>query len=450
MTKRFLFVLPSLDPVSQRICTSSVGVQRSGIGRSFKVIHQFETSLAGGFKWDNTLSGDVETNPTTSHVYDAPNTFPTYTTASALGTVQRELTLVSGKGTFALPLMIAQAGTLNNVNTMNYVGQSLKACGRLVANARIASFYATDSLKTIGTVGATVTDGATDDNEVTFNISAGRIRTFYPGMFVDLWDATGVTQRNSGVYTVVHSVDYLNLTMTLVNVGAATVYFDSQVVATDIVTWRDSKSQGSSGLNDWLVNSGTLYGMALADYPQLKSLIDTSVGELTEWELNRYVGSFDEAYGTLVDLDTIITTGGVTRNFVEQTGSYARYERQGSAASVEAGWSNFGYQYNGKHFDWLVSNNCASGHLYGVKLKGENIKRYIPPRVPSAGSQADMPADIQFFAESAGSTSIFLPTRVNDAVAEMVEAPFYMYEEIAPLYPQGIKLTGVTEANAPL
>jgi hypothetical protein len=205
---------------------------------------------------------------------------------------------------------------------------------------------------------------------------------------------------------------------------------------------------GPSGLEDWLVDSGSVYGMSTLTYPQLKSTVQAVSGHLTETVLNRYVGWTMEQYRGLVDLDTIITTGGVVRDYLDQHTDLGVFQRQGTTLNIQGGWADIGYSYQGKKFNWLISTYCAPGRLYCIQLGGGNLKRYKPPRISSAGSNSAFDGDIQFFAQIAGSNSIYKPAHNSSGnTTDFVEAPFFCFEETVPDSIQGVKLTGLEELN---
>jgi hypothetical protein len=438
-------MMQELDPISTRIATTSTGVNKNEIGRDWKVIHMFMTSLGGAFSWSTAAGSNVLAAPTTSVVYDTLRTFPSATDSAVPGSVQRTLTLVQGAGNFIVPLHVLQADQLTAMQT-TYVTRLIQAVAKMVANTKLVNFYSGDSFNSIAAVSSVTSGGGTGVATVTAVINSGRIRSFFEGVPVDIYDATGVTKRNT-VTARVNVVDPISRTV-IIKTDAGTNW-DSQIVATDIIVPKDCLSLGPSGLEDWIVSSGTLYGMAVATYPRLKSLIAGSIGSLDESVLNKYIGSFDDAYGTMYGLDTIITTGGVTREYLNQSGSFMNYQRQGATLNLQGGWADVGFTYNGKKFDWLISANCLPGTMYVTKTGNGNIKRYVPPAirgVTSSGSYRDFPQDIQFFGPMTGANSIFMAsTNTDGAVNQALQAPFFCFEELAPDQPQSIKLTGLTE-----
>jgi hypothetical protein len=438
-------LLPKIDPVSQKFVRDEFSATREGIGRDWKVYHEFFTSVGGAFEWKAATGGDLATGPTTSNVYDTPRNFPTYSEAPNVGSTSRYLTLVQGAGTMVLPIQLFQTDQLSAMVT-KYISKAIQGVARNVANYQVISLFKADSYSSIAHIDGSITNGTTGDDDATFAVDGGRIRQFYEGMLVDIFDSSGANQRNSTDYCIVDSVDRLNKTIKVQLIGSSPT-FDVNLADDDIIVPRASKSLGPSGWEDWIVDSGSLYNMSLTTYPQLKSYLATSVGSLDEWALSSYIGAFDDAYGTLVELDTILTTGGVTREYLEQTGSFSAYQRQGAALNMQGGWSDIGYMYNGRKMDWMISQNCPSGVMYIIKTGDGNLKEYVPPRIPSAGTKEGFAGDIQFLAPLAGSSSIFLPARgASGEATELVEAPFFCFKERAPEMPQSIKLSGCTES----
>jgi hypothetical protein len=213
---------------------------------------------------------------------------------------------------------------------------------------------------------------------------------------------------------------------------------------TDGTSWL-----GPSGLEDWMVSSGTLYGMNTNKYPQLRSEIKAVSAPLTETILNQYIGSTMENLRGLVNLDTIITTGGVVRQYLDGHSDLGVFQRQGTSLNIQGGWADIGYTYGGKKFKWLISPYCAPGNLYCLETGNGNIRRYHPPKIPQTGSNNAFDGECQFYAQLAGSNSIFKPAHnTSGYTTDFVEAPFFDFKEIAPERPQGVKLTSLTELNA--
>jgi len=174
-------MMQDLDPISTRIATTSTGVHRDSIGRDWKVIHMFQTSLGGAFVWSSAAGSNVLAAPTTSVVYDTPSNFPSALDSAAPGTVQRTLTLVQGSGNFVVPLHILQADMLAATQT-NYVARLIQAVAKMTANNKLVNFYSADTFNSIAAVSSVTSGGGTGAATVTVVINAGRIRSFFEGV----------------------------------------------------------------------------------------------------------------------------------------------------------------------------------------------------------------------------------------------------------------------------
>jgi hypothetical protein len=214
--------------------------------------------------------------------------------------------------------------------------------------------------------------------------------------------------------------------------------------------------KGPYGLGDWIKSSGTLFGnptgstgaIDLTYYPQFKSLVKAVNGPLTEQELNADVATFYDVYDAV--LDTIVTTLGVTINYLAQPSLGAgrqTYLRQGQPLDYESGFREVGYTYEGKEFTWYTSRFAPAGRLRVIKLGEGNIKRYVPPPLPRAGKEGGFPQEVEFVGPALGYNGIFVPVRdTNGNIVRMVQAPFDLLYQIAPDDVRSIELTGLDEA----
>lgn len=115
----------------------------------------------------------------------------------------------------------------------------------------------------LGTILARPVDAGTSQ---TFSFTTG---TFIPAMwsglekgYVDVYDSTGATQRNLSGTMQVTSVDVENRTVKFLGIEAEM----DNIVATDIVYLRGTKSTGMIGLRTQLANTGSMFGIDAADY----------------------------------------------------------------------------------------------------------------------------------------------------------------------------------------
>jgi hypothetical protein len=463
---------PKVDGIFSRIYNTSQGVVQGG-GRvpnttaGFEVIHTFATGVAGAFRnlpgggdqaIDTAITGQVQ-------MYNPSTAFPAVADAVAPGYVQKKLQLIEGLGLFVLPLHLILAEALD-ATIAKPVSLTIKATAKKVAQSEAVEFYrnsgdTSHALVNLTTVSGAVTgDGATATPVVvTFDGGpkvTGRIGQFYPGMLVDIIDSSDSpdTPLNT-TPMVVTAVDYIARQLTIHTVSGSALA--AAIADGDYITLKDAYvttgspelivASGPSGLNTWIVNSGTVFGISMTTHPQFKSLITAVNNVLDQAVLDTNVGAFFDAYADVCDLDTFITTAGVVNNYIENTEGLWRYERHGTGAlKLKEGWSSFDYEHNGRSFDVLTSRYCTNGHLYGIKSLEQNLKRYVPPKVPGAGKKEGFANEIQWFAPLVGSKSIFLPAYSSSGgITRYLQAPFFCQREICPEQMQGIKLTGLTE-----
>lgn len=451
--------LPALDPAFKRIVRTSAGVTRSQIiGQGWKVLRNYSTSLAGAAKWVDIASGGVTLTGSSgsplrqSVSFGDQDSFPAKADAPGIGFVQMNFILGKLMGNFFLPEDVLKIDKLDSTTTQ-VVSLNIKGTAKRVALQHAIAFYleANSYLHTM--TGLTISE-----NSVIYTPSGGRIRHMYNGLSVDVYNPTGPAKRNGTTVLLVDGVDYVNKTVRLVcpdgtNISTLNITGNDQVYIADCYS---ASKTGPYGPNDWIKASSTLFhsssGLSVSAgyYEQFKSIVAALSAALTEANLTQYIGAFFDAYGFW--LDTIITTRGVTQKYIEQPtfaqGSFI-YDRQGQPLKFVGGWAEASYVYEGRDFDWLISPFQASGVLHILKLGGGDIKRFVPPALPQAGSDQVFPQDIEFFAPVGGHRDIFKPVHdTSGATVPMVEAPFIARSQIIPDTLQGIKLTSVTESTS--
>ena len=480
-------MLPASDPVYDKIITTSQGVVRKGIGRAYSIKQVFSLGLAGGFKWVNPLGGTVNQggndataeNTTHAHVLGDQIGFPGVGESAWAGTMTATFTMSEGFGNFFLPKKVLEADELD-ASIASIIQLQIKNTARLVGQQNAIAFYKPTN-GSIGVVDETNTSiTGLGSARVTLAIDGGRLRYFRPGMFVDVYDSTLATHRNASYDLMVDYVDYLATNSGGADDGAQlklVVPSGSDIPASgtyaiadnDVIFPKDPTISGGSvtrrmpfGLDDWIKSSGTLFesgsGLDTAVYPEFKSIVTALSASLTEDRLTFYLGRYIDAYeADGLMLDTIITTRGVTQEYLDKpkwslgagntlgAGNFTM-ERQGKAVDLKGGWVAVGYVYDGRPFQWLISPYCQAETLYAIKLGDNNMKRYVPPSLPGAGSQSQFSGDVKFFAPAAGMSGIFMPvTASGGAVSPMVQAPFSLMYQIIPTECRSIKLTSVTE-----
>ncbi len=497
---------PAIAPVFDKIKRTAFGVKsQTGLGRGYKVIHLYETGVAGLIESGDPLGPEMSTIVGTQSRLLAQGSaaagltiFPTAAESPHMGDIKRELTLHKVVGNFSIPAAWKQADLLNAAQ-IKKVARDMKAVAKLKAIYEASSFFShsvtnasgniNQVLGRISVIAESIASGEGDYIVITLDEVYGRIANFRQSMRIDIVkDTAGVLQdgvntdathvRNytdstaKYVHLIISSVDYLGKKITLAPVnsdtgalpdftagyGSATVpgVADDWLVFSKTSRYTSgSRPQFSWGLNDWIKSSGVILGGAsgaaaldLAVYPQFKSQVQAVNGPLTDDVINGYIGGYLDAYPGET-LDTIITTQGVQLKWLQQPGLYnnrQNYERTGKALSFKGGWSQIAYEFGGRSYEWIMSPMCLTKTLYALKFAGENIQRFSPPRL--GGMEASMGQEIEFLAPLGGHSGVFMVAHASSgAPQELLEAPFWYYCLIAPKDPRGVKLTGLTEAT---
>ena len=499
---------PQVAPMMDRIRRTSFGVKsQDGLGKGYKVVHIYETGMAGLFESADPLGPGMTSISGNQAQLLAEGTaatnlaiFPSAFEVPHTGEVKRELTLHKVVGNYSVPSEWKQLDMLNAMQ-LKKVARDLKAVAKqkaLYTATSLMSYSVTNSAgyvnQVLGRISAIAEHSAwTDYIDITINEEYGRIANFGKGQRLDIVaDSSGTLQSGTAVdgsdvrnyehtsqnyvHLIVVDVDYLGKKITLRPVdsvdgglpnygsgssgdvfqaGQAGAAGDWLVYAKTTRHTSGSRPQHSWGFNDWVKSSGQILGGAnlasgldLDLYRMLKSQVSAINGPLTDDIINGRIAGYLDAYPG-ESLDTILTTQGVQQMWLQQPGLYnnrQNYERTGKALSFRGGWSEISYEFGGRVFDWVISPMCLSKTLWALKFKGDNIRRYGPPRI--GGTNQNMGPELEFLATLGGHNGVFMVARSSTGQPTgLLEAPFWYYELIAPVDPRGIKLTGLTEAT---
>lgn len=483
-----LWELDALYPMIGRTWSQ---VTRNTQGRGWIAYKTWASGVAGQAKFAaiDTATVGVTSTPDGYIQYGDPSGFPALADTVAPAFFRSQVSLIEQRGNFYLPHDILRASELSNA-IGDIVAENIKGMSVLLAQQEAAQFYADASTYALATLAVTdgggIVDGSDSKSIVWTKAAAdsGRIHRFRPGMMVDFYTAAGVLMNDGADHTgtcygniVVDAVDPIAGTVTFRSgEGSAAVLDKDTVLFWDgankkaLVTAgdtldgmtihiKDSRSKGPTQLNDWIVQpGGTFYGIDVTAFPQFGSLVTAVNAALSETVLNTNVGRFLEALpgkklnagitteGVLMELVDNLRYGpgaGTPTNSLEGT---MRYDRQGKALDVMAGWEAFNYRYGGKAIPIYTSSYCTQGNLYlGNFMKG-GITRYVPPPIPGTTGDARFGNELEFIGTIDGSNSIFLIC--NDATTggptDMVQAPFVRQWELMPNQANFIKLTGCT------
>ena len=503
--------LPAIAPVFEKIKSSSISVQRdTGIGRGWKVLHTYETGVAGLFETGDpngpTMSSMITTaTDAQAHMLalgtaaSGLDIFPTAAESPHTGDILRTLTLHKSVGNFSMPVQWMQADALS-ATQLKKVARDISAVGKNKAIIEASSFFsyvATNASgyqnQVLGRISA-IAESSTHADYVAITIDEeyGRICNFRQGMSLDIV-ATSTDTLQDGVATdgtdvrnythtgavycrlIVVDVDFLAKVVTLrpintttgalPNFGSGTsgdLFQSGQAGAADdwLVLAKTSRYTGGSrpqdtwGLNDMIKSSGKIMGGAaaagaldLAYYSQFKSSVVAVNSPLTDDVLNRYIAGYLDAYPGMT-IDTIITTQGVNQQWLQQP---------------PLGAGRFMYDRTGKSLKmkggWSEVTYEWGGRVFTYIVSpmcltktlyavkfGEGNFTRYVP--PTVGGSSSAVGGVEFLAPLGGHNGIFKIAHSSvGASQDLVEAPFWSYKLIAPLDPKGIKLTGLTEAT---
>ena len=318
---------PMIAPVFDKIKRTALGVKSQiGLGRGYKVIHLYETGVAGLIESGDPLGPEM-TDVTGNQFQllaegsaEAGLTiFPKASESPHMGDIKRELVLHKVVGNFSIPAAWKQADLLN-ATQIKKVARDMKAVAKMKAIYEASSFFSHSVSNSAGSGGTTagsyvsqvlsrISDiaevGDTDYFKVTIDEAYGRISNFRQGMRIDIVKSvlgvlqnganagdtpaeTGAEVRNWGydgnyIHLIISSVDFLgkaftvrpidSVTGALPDYGAADsldLFHSGQAAAVDdwIVIAKTtrynsgSRPQFSWGLNDWIKSTGTILGGA--------------------------------------------------------------------------------------------------------------------------------------------------------------------------------------------
>lgn len=457
-------VLPRLDSVTTQLTRTGSGVKRvdgANFGRAFEVRHTYEGALAGTHEWYSPLGSDVTTSGATTtgafNVFGTGSGWPGIADMAGGNAIQRTIKLTQGRGSLPVPLQLLLADKLD-ASVASILGVLVRSGAKRFGLAGVHTFWKLDAYNTIGTF---VSDGTTLTTTLatgsqTVAIATGRIRSFYRGLFVNLFtDSAGAPDQQIGgsakfaIFSVNYRTQQIKIAcvsgsqaLTITNTFHVVPRHSSDTTATTAAGTAESTINAPEGLVDWHKATGTLFNATidLAKYHEFTSTVDTSYsGPLTSTVLNEQVGGITEAYD--VDLDTLVTTQGTILAFLENlesTQQLLRYDAQGSATSVKAGFMPFKYIFNGRELRVMTSRNCPKGTVWVLKLKDGNYKKYVPPKWDKTGMRTEYTEEVQFVGQRLGYTTDIIPT--GGTHTDVLAMPYIQHLQMAPTNCQAVKL----------
>lgn len=445
-----------IDPVWSEIITTSMGVERKGLGREWKFLKTYTSGISGAYEFQTTAvrdGGTLTLDNASVKMFGLGNGWPTRGRSTAPSFPQSDISLVEARGNMFVPMQWLQLDEFDS-SVGSAFKELLKGCAFKASLAHSIAFYTADAddFKVVDSLA--VSSSASEHTITIDNADAtkalGRIQMLHNGQLVDIY-TSGDSAVNSDSEWVVTSVDYLNNKFNITKISGS----DIAITAEDYITVVNSRGLQPEGLRSWMVTAASstkvmdrTNGIDTGDHPEYGSLLVTESGPATEKILTKHIGTFDERVGTMCKLDTIITTAGVTHGYLENEDNLARYERNGRRLDIKGGWADIDYGYHGENFKWAISSYSEPKKIFVLKLGGGNIKEFVPPAIPGTGGYTDFSNEIQFVAQMGGATSIWLHERNSDAITDVLEAPFLRQCQLSPDKPQGIIISGLDETSS--
>jgi hypothetical protein len=465
-----------MDPLYKLATRSwSDVVRNTGIGRNYQVHKIWGTGIAGGGSFGSALGSQMLDTPQNFSAFGAPETWPGHDEVVAPTFLRTIVQLIKHKLNLFIPRDILQSDMLD-ASIGQVVPFYIKGFARNVLLQELGTFYstapATVAWADIGDTSVTVTNVSGDTTAV--NISLGgtgansRIHRFERGTMVDQYNAAGTVKRNTGFFMYIDNVDYAAQvirvrrldggelqTTTVLNGG---VTYAGTGADDDILVLKDSIGFTPGTMEAWVADgtdNTSFFGIDVRDHGQFKSISQSLSGApLTESLLNRHYGYFWESFPE-ADLGRAVTTMGVLLGFIDNLDQLIqgsgtanpgrfRYERNGKAVDVSAGWNTFDYKFAGRNVDIHTSRFLGKGRWYSGKF---DLTRYIPPPIPGTTMDSRIGDELQFLASSGGSSydKIFTRADYNGRFSNMLQAPCERKYVICPGQPNFLKLHTIAE-----
>lgn len=449
------------DPFTENWTRTARGVMNpDGIGRNWTVTVPFEVpQVAGAIEY-----GEVDTpDEYGDSAYTSPGwitnqigTYPGLDKQSLVGLDDMTLTLKKMKANLGLPIQLLQAETLSAM-AVPLFKRNIMAAVRQFSLVDLFSLYVEDTNKSLCAIASSAF--SLSNRAVTFTPSGSQSFRFIRGMYYDIYDSTGTTKRNKNFTIRCKKVDHKAGTVMLTDPTGSNDLSAAGVIDTDIVVARASKGKLPLGLNHFIKSSGTVLGVSLSDYPELKSYVrDLSSATLTAAVLLEVLTKYIEEYGAVRLMG--VTTPQVINKHLEEFDAVSSgnspsvFQRQGAALDRKPGFRQviLEFQIGNQIVPIYGSPYQAPQTLHIVNADEGNLVIYSPPRVGELGQMSDYPSIVQFLYSYAGGSpfgnvGVASTSGVVEAT-EWLQAPCYAIYERFCRMPAGIKLTSIGHSSA--
>lgn len=492
-----------------------------GSGAQWCVNKTFEVGVAGTYAWApvsgqtdmaGTATAIANAATATSRVnrYSAQTgagfgTYPGVGYSVGQSWFRYSITLAKLVGNMALPAEVIRSGNIALADPLQRTIKGTAAnLAKGLANAALHETYTAQTNAVRGILGTIAVGGSagqcaasewTAGTVRTVTLTGGAIQRFVDGMPVDLW---GLASGGTTIYKinapasyagplVVTNVNGLGDAIGLVNLTGVSMRPDTvaggAAVAGTLLITEPGAIAGTSvdlsstaptqhipwSFDDVLKKTGTIYGadasytgINVANHPEFQSIVEAINAPIDENVLGNFAARWSYARGLENAIDTYVMSPGVYSGFVQNLNSIVVYEKNGQPLNPAVGYGTVDgavatFEFEGKRYRFMCDPFMGRGKVYGLKLRDQNWKRYVPPRLKGvSGGPPGFVAGIEFIAPLRGFSDIWEPvnyipgTATTATVTDGLQAPFhYSVQYVADLVP-GIVLTGVTENYATL
>ena len=450
------------DPFTENWTRTARGVMNpDGIGRNWTVTVPFEVpQVAGAIEYGEVDQADEYGDSTYSSpgwVTNQIGTYPGLDKQSLIGLDDMTLTLKKMKANLGLPIQLLQAETLTAM-AVPLFKRNIMAAVRQFSLVDLYSLYVEDTNKSLAAIASS--SFSLSNRAVTFTPSGGPSFRFIRGMYYDIYDSTGATKRNSNFLIRCKKVDHKAGTVMLTDPTGANDLSAAGIIDTDIVVLRASKGTLPKGLNHFVKNSGSILGVSLTDYPELKSYQrDLGSATLTAAVLLEVITKYIEEYGSVRLMG--VTTPQVINKHLEEFDavtngvSPSQFQRQGAALDRKPGFKQvvLEFQIGSMMVPIYGSPYQQAQTLHIVNADEGNLVIYSPPRVGELGEMSDYPSIVQFLysyggGSPFGNVGVASPGSGMVEATEWLQAPCYAIYERFMRMPAGIKLTTIGHSSA--
>lgn len=495
LNKNIEMFLPTLDPVWEETVVTNQGViPFDNIGRDMLYIKTYMGSLAGVVEADGNsgssdigLYGDEVTNVGSKVQQQLLTT--TWPDATR-GTMAKPYQLAVPMRSMMTNLMMT-LGEMQAEATPAFIGEvigpKMEGFAKNVAHTLCNYWYTSQNnnyrlakVTTLTDSGGTI--GISNSGDTTFNAGetktidlinqteeAGGTDRFAVGQLVDYHKTSDNSIQNDKPL-IVTAVDELKGHVSLTAPTGMSTFTAVAGYIRPAQTTSATSFRGIAGIRSWLKTGidsidGTDHNLLggekvsgkaidVETHPEFKSLGITSVGQLTEHKLRKYLSRFHAAknkYGQYIDC--LVASDGVWMSYEATRIGRETIDRTNRLSSVAVGQgSDEGFQFtmDGRTYKGYTSQYVEDGVLYGIRKGGQNFKKIVPPDYTGLQNDPRQAGFVPFKfvapALTGGANQMPITKSVSNfsQVTEGVQMPGMLRMQLVPDQPAGIILDGVT------